>query len=87
MLSASSATTPYPCLLPLLNIELDERYPCAADQRRTEAQKTLELLIDGTLALAKASCDPCRRRLAWADPSTIELLGLLLDQVPTHPSW
>src|SRR5262249_56083363 len=63
---------------------LPERHPPLNLTPQRQKQKTLEALL--TWLLAEAERQPLPfivEDLHWADPSTLEFLGLLIDQVPT----
>jgi predicted ATPase len=76
-------------------------YPPLTLSPQRQKQKTQEALIAWLLAeTAQHPVLTVWEDLHWADPSTLELLGLLLDQVPTarlllvltarpefHPPW
>jgi class 3 adenylate cyclase/tetratricopeptide (TPR) repeat protein len=90
-----------PLLAALLTVPVPERYPRLTLSPQRQKQKTQEALV--AWLLAEAARQPVLavwEDLHWADPSTLELLGLLLEQVPTarlllvltarpdfHPSW
>jgi class 3 adenylate cyclase/predicted ATPase len=68
----------------LLSLPVPERYPPLTLSPQRQKQKTQEALV--AWLLAEAAQQPVLaiwEDLHWADPSTLELLGLLLDQVPT----
>jgi len=85
----------------LLSVPLSDRYPPLTVTPQRQRQKTLEAIL--ALLLALASRQPLLlivEDLHWVDPSTLELLTLILDQVPTssimvlftfrpdfHPPW
>ena len=85
----------------LLSVPLSDRYPALTVTPQRQRQKTLEAIL--ALLLALASRQPLLlivEDLHWVDPSTLELLTLILDQVPTssimvlftfrpdfHPPW
>jgi class 3 adenylate cyclase/predicted ATPase len=103
------ALAPYPLPLPevvplfasLLSLPLPERYPPLSLTSERQRRKTLEAILAVLLALAAQQ--PVLfivEDLHWVDPSTLELLSLLIDQVPTarvlillsfrpefHPPW
>jgi predicted ATPase len=70
---------------PLLSVPIPEdRYPALNLSPQRQRQKTLETLI--ALLLEQAEHQPVLfilEDLHWTDPSTLELLGLLLDQTLT----
>ena len=78
------ATEAVPLLAGLLSVPLDDRYPPLDLSSELQRQKTLELLVQ--LVMETASRQPVLtvfEDLHWADPTTLELLGLLVDQAPT----
>jgi predicted ATPase len=73
-----------PLVATLLSLPVPERYPPLTLSPQRQKQQTLEALV--AWLLAEAAQQPVLtiwEDLHWADPSTLELLGLLLDQVPT----
>jgi DNA-binding winged helix-turn-helix (wHTH) protein/predicted ATPase len=74
-----------PLLAPLLSVSLPEtRYPPLGLSPQRQRQKTLESIV--ALLLAQTEHQPVLfmlEDLHWMDPTTLELLDLLLDQVPT----
>ena len=79
-----------PDVVPLLAPLLDLPHPAGAPQLGLTAEqqraKTLETLVAWILALGERQ--PLLllfEDLQWCDPSTVELLGMLLEQVPTAP--
>jgi class 3 adenylate cyclase/DNA-binding winged helix-turn-helix (wHTH) protein/predicted ATPase len=90
-----------PLFAALLLLPLPERYPPLILTPQRQRQQTLDALLE--LLLAEATRHPVLfivEDLHWMDPSTLEFLGLLIDQVPTarlllvltsrpefHPSW
>src|SRR5262249_19314630 len=85
----------------LLSLPLPARYPPRMRTPQDQKQQTLEALL--AWLLAEAARHPVLfivEDLHWLDPSTLEFLSLLIDQVPTarlllaltsrpdfHPSW
>jgi len=72
-----------PLLAALLTLPVPERYPPLTLSLQRQKQKTQEALV--AWLLAEATQQPVLavwEDLHWADPSTLELLDLLLDQVP-----
>ena len=72
-----------PALAPLLSLPDDERYPPLALPPPGRRQKSLEAVL--RLFLAAATERPVLlivEDLHWIDPSTLELLGLLVEQAP-----
>jgi class 3 adenylate cyclase len=74
-----------PLLAALLSVPIPEgRYPPVVLTPPQQRQRTLDALTSWLLALGERQ--PILvvwEDLHWADPSTLELLGLLIDQVPT----
>jgi predicted ATPase len=74
-------------LASLLSVPLPEaRYPALRLSPQQLRQRTQDVLI--AWLLAEADCQPVLavwEDLHWADASTLELLGLLLEQTPTVP--
>ncbi len=74
-----------PLFAPLLSLPLPEnRYPLLNLSPQRQRQKTLETIIAILLELAERH--PVLfivEDLHWTDPSTLELLNLVLDQTPT----
>jgi class 3 adenylate cyclase/predicted ATPase len=73
-----------PALASLLSLPDDERYPPLALSPGGRRQKSLEAVL--RLFLAEAQERPVLlivEDLHWIDPSTLELLGLLVEQAPT----
>jgi class 3 adenylate cyclase/tetratricopeptide (TPR) repeat protein len=90
-----------PLLAALLSVPLLDRYSPLTLTPQRQRQQTLETLVAWFLAAAERQpVLAVWEDLHWADPSTLELLGLLLDQTPTarmlilltcrpefHPPW
>jgi class 3 adenylate cyclase/predicted ATPase len=76
-----------PLFASLLSLPLPEgRYPSLALSPQQQKQQTQDALIAWTLEEAeRRPLLQVWEDLHWADPSTLELLGLLLEQVPTVP--
>jgi predicted ATPase len=76
-----------PLLAPLLSLSLPEdRYPPLTFSPQRQRQKTLEVLL--AMLLEPSAQRPVLfilEDLHWTDPSTLELLDLLMDQIPTVP--
>ena len=73
-----------PLLAALLSLPVPERYPPLALSPQRQKQKTQEALVAWLLAeTARQPVLAVWEDLHWADPSTLELLDLLLDHVPT----
>lgn len=78
-------TEAIPLLASLLSLPLpDDRYPPLTLTAERQRQKTLEAVL--TLLVELAMQQPVvfvAEDLHWVDPSTLALLGLLVDQAPT----
>jgi class 3 adenylate cyclase/predicted ATPase len=73
-----------PLLAALLSLPVPERYPPLPLSPQRQKQKTQEALVAWLLAeTVQQPVLAVWEDLHWADPSTLELLGLLLDQIPT----
>ena len=73
-----------PLFAALLSLPLPERYAPLALTPERQKQKTLEALL--TWLLREAERQPVcliMEDLHWVDPSTLEWLSLLIDQIPT----
>jgi TOMM system kinase/cyclase fusion protein len=73
-----------PLFADLLSVPLPERYPPLNLTPQRQRQKTQEALT--AWLLEEAERQPVLavwEDLHWADPSTLDVLGLVLDQVPT----
>jgi TOMM system kinase/cyclase fusion protein len=73
-----------PLLASLLSLRLPERYAPLEISPRLQRQKTLETLLSWLLALSeKQPVVLVLEDLHWIDPSTLEWLGLAIEQCPT----
>ena len=74
-----------PLLAALLSVPLpDDRYPPLSLSPQRHKQKTLETLL--AILLEQAAAHPTlliMEDLHWVDPTTVEWLSLVVDQVPT----
>src|SRR5262249_10414596 len=73
-----------PLFAALLSVPVPERYPSLNLTPQRQRQKTHEALV--AWLLEEAERQPVLavwEDLHWADPSTLDILSLLLDQVPT----
>ena len=69
---------------PPLSLPVPEQYPSLALSPQRQKQKTQEALVAWLLAeTARQPVLAVWEDLHWADPSTLELLDLMLDHVPT----
>jgi predicted ATPase len=73
-----------PLFASLLSLRLPERYAPLEISPQLQRQKTLEALLTWLLALGgKQPVALLAEDLHWTDPSTLEWLGLLIEQCPT----
>jgi class 3 adenylate cyclase/tetratricopeptide (TPR) repeat protein len=73
-----------PLFASLLSLPITDRYPPLTLSPEQQKEKTHQALLSWMLAEAdKHALLWMWEDLHWADPSTVELLGLLLDHVPT----
>ncbi len=73
-----------PLLADLLSVRLGDAHASLQMSPELQREKTLELLVAWLLALA--DLQPLlvlHEDLHWADPSSLELLGRIIDQAPT----
>jgi len=73
-----------PLLAPLWSLPWEDTYPPLTWGPEKRRHRMLEALL--TVLLRRAAQQPVLlviEDLQWADPSTLELLGLILDQAPT----
>src|SRR3990172_5672566 len=73
-----------PLFATLLSLPLPDRFPTLNLSPHSQKQKTMEALL--TWLLKEADRQPVLRiveDLHWVDPSTLEYLSLLVEQVPT----
>ncbi|MBW2389830.1 MAG: TOMM system kinase/cyclase fusion protein, partial [Deltaproteobacteria bacterium] len=77
-------TKAVPLFASLLSLRLPDRYAPLEISPQLERQKTLEALLMWLLALAERQPVVLfAEDLHWIDPSTLEWLGLLIEQCPT----
>ncbi len=73
-----------PLLATLLSLPHPEGYPPLSLTPERQKQKTQEVLVGWLMAEAEQTAVySAWEDLHWADPSTLELLSLFLDQIPT----
>ena len=75
-----------PLFAALLSVPLDGRYAAPTLTPQQQKQQTLDALV--AWMLEEAERQPVLvawEDLHWADPSTLEMLGLVLEQTPTVP--
>jgi predicted ATPase/class 3 adenylate cyclase len=74
-----------PLITPLLNMELPARYPRPSLSAEHQRQRLLALLVEWVVGLAQVQpVVMVLEDLHWADPSTLELIQLLVEQGPTR---
>ena len=79
-----SAPEVVPLIAALLSLELPDRYAPLRLSPELQRKQTMEALVAWTLALAEQQpLVMLFEDLHWCDPSTVELLGLALEQSPT----
>jgi class 3 adenylate cyclase/tetratricopeptide (TPR) repeat protein len=75
-----------PLVAPLLSLPSTDDYPALALSPEAQRRKTLELLCSWCLAIAEAQpLIVIAEDVHWADPSTVELVGMLMEQAPSAP--
>jgi len=75
-----------PLLAPLLNLTLSARYPSSQLGPELKRKRTLETLSTWVLALARQQpLVIAFEDLHWTDASSLDLLGVLLEQLATVP--
>ena len=73
-----------PLLAALLSLPASKRFPLPPMSPERQKQRTLQTLLEATLALAtERPLLMVVEDLHWADPTTMELLALITEQVPT----
>ena len=73
-----------PLLAALLSLPHPEKYPTLNLSPQRQKQKTQEVLVAWLVEEAERQALYCPwEDVHWADPSTLELLTLLIEQVPT----
>jgi len=75
-----------PLLAPLLNIPVPDSYPPSQASAEARYARLRDLLAHLVLSLTRMqplilACED----LHWADPSTLEVIGILLRELPTYP--
>ncbi|MEE4110794.1 MAG: AAA family ATPase [Halieaceae bacterium] len=77
--------TAVPLFASFMNVPLSDAYEPSADSAPKQRQALHSLLLE--FFLQRSARQPLLivvEELHWADPSTLELLSLLVEQVPTH---
>ena len=90
-----------PLIAPLLNLPIPEKYPPLSASPEQQRRRLLATLVEWALGAARVQPTIIAiEDLHWADPSTMELLQLLVEQTATvrllllctarpefHPTW
>ncbi|MDA9489444.1 AAA family ATPase [Bradyrhizobium sp. CCBAU 11361] len=85
-LSSNDVTGVAPLLAALLSLETGARYPPLDESPHRQKERTLEVLIDQVLGLAAHQpVLALYEDVHWADPTSLELLDLLIDRVQGAP--
>jgi tetratricopeptide (TPR) repeat protein len=75
-----------PLLAALLGVPTGERYPALALTPEVQKQRTLQALIDQLIGLAmQQPLLALYEDVHWVDPSTLELLGLVIESIQRLP--
>ncbi|MGA2409814.1 MAG: AAA family ATPase, partial [Candidatus Binataceae bacterium] len=70
-----------PLIAPLLNLQLSDKYPRLALSPEVQRSRQLATLVDWVIAAAREQpLVIATEDLHWADPSTLELIQLLVEQ-------
>jgi class 3 adenylate cyclase/tetratricopeptide (TPR) repeat protein len=73
-----------PLIAPLVNIELPAKYPRSAPPAEHQRRRLLALMVDWVVGVARVQpIVMVNEDLHWADPSTLELIQMLVEQGPT----
>ncbi|MCC8939338.1 AAA family ATPase [Bradyrhizobium sp. Arg68] len=85
-LSTDDVGAVVPLLAALLSLETDARYPPLDMSPHRKKERTLEVLVDQVLGLAtRRPVVALYEDVHWADPTSLELLDLLVDRVQGAP--
>jgi class 3 adenylate cyclase/tetratricopeptide (TPR) repeat protein len=84
VLAGLKPTEALPLIAPLLNLPLTEKYPPSTLAPEQQRRRLLATLVEWALGVARAQPTIIAiEDLHWADPSTLELLQLLVEQEAT----
>jgi class 3 adenylate cyclase len=76
-------TEAIPLIAPLVNIELPATYPRSALSAEHQRRRLLALMVDWVVGVARVQpIVMVNEDLHWADPSTLELIQMLVEQGP-----
>ncbi|MBH5398732.1 AAA family ATPase [Bradyrhizobium sp. CNPSo 4010] len=85
-LSSDDVTKVAPLLAAVLSLETNTRYPPLEMSPHRQKERTLEALVDQVLGLARhRPVLALYEDVHWADPTSLELLDLLVDRVQGAP--
>jgi class 3 adenylate cyclase len=85
-LSSDDVTAVAPLLAALLSLETNTRYPPFDMSPHRQKERTLEVLVDQVLGLAlRRPVLALYEDVHWADPTSLELLDLMVDRVQGAP--
>jgi predicted ATPase/class 3 adenylate cyclase len=85
-LSSDDVTAVAPLLAALLSLETEARYPPLDLSPHRQKERTLEVLVDQVLGLAtRRPVLALYEDVHWADPTSLELLDLVVDRVQGAP--
>jgi len=85
-LSSNDVSVVAPLLAALLSLETGARYPPLDMSPHRQKERTLEVLVDQVLGLAAHQpVLALYEDVHWADPTSLELLDLLIDRVQGAP--
>ena len=85
-LSSDDVSAVAPLLAALLSVETDARYPPLDMSPHRQKERTLEALVNQVLGLAtRRPVLALYEDVHWADPTSLELLDLLVDRVQGAP--
>ena len=77
-----------PLLAALLGVPTGERYPALTLTPEVQKRRTLQALIDQLAALAaQQPVLALYEDVHWIDPSTLELLGLVIERSGSCRCW
>lgn len=86
-LSTDDVSAVAPLLAALLSLETDARYPPLDMSPHRQKERTLEVLVDQVLGLAtRRPVLALYEDMHWADPTSLELLDLMVDRVQGAPA-
>ncbi|KRQ93785.1 adenylate cyclase [Bradyrhizobium jicamae] len=85
-LSSDDVTAVAPLLAALLSLETEPRYPPLDLSPHRQKERTLDVLVDQVLGLAtRRPVLALYEDLHWADPTSLELLDLMINRVQGAP--